>query len=57
MDKSHSGVPATLAPARNMAHAAAQPLYRAAAKNVTLMPGDEHFNLGWNAAVRTFETV
>lgn len=56
MDKSKLGAPETLAPARIMAHAAAQLLYRAAVANLAPMPGDEHSNLGWDPAQHAFQT-
>ncbi len=56
MKKSDLGSPETLASARNVAHAAAQFLYRAAVANVAPMPAYEHTNLGWNVGKRAFQT-
>lgn len=54
MDKASLGNPETLGPARAVAHAAAQLLYRTAVANIAPLPGDEHSNLGWD--VDRFQT-
>jgi hypothetical protein len=56
MDMSRLENPGRLDPARAMAHAAAQLLYRAAVANADPRPGDEHSNLGWSARLMGFET-
>lgn len=56
MTKSDLGTPEVLAPARTMAHGAAQLLYRAAVANVAPMPAHEHTNLGWNSEGHLFQT-
>jgi len=56
MTKSDFGTPEALAPARTVAHGAAQLLYRAAVANVAPMPAHEHTNLGWNSEARVFQT-
>ena len=47
MQSSDLGDPTALVDARNMAHAAAQFLYKAAVANIPKAPGDSHSNLTW----------
>lgn len=56
MDKQRFQSPVTLGPARAMAHAAVQLLYRAAVANAEPLPGNEHSNLGWNTDLGGFQT-
>ncbi len=56
MDARHLTRPETLSPARVMAHSAVQLLYRAAVANLDKRPGDDHSNLGWDAALGGFKT-
>ena len=56
MDKQRLRSPETLAPARAMAHAAAQLLYRASVANADPLPSDEHSNIGWDPDLGGFQT-
>ncbi len=56
MEHKRFGDPGRLAPARAVAHAAAQLLYRAAVANIAPMPADEHTNLEWDSAGHLFKT-
>ncbi|MEO0542171.1 MAG: hypothetical protein AAFY99_00010 [Pseudomonadota bacterium] len=56
MNKERLGDPTKLGNANAMAHAASQLLYRAAAANIVPLSGDEHSNLGWDVASRSFQT-
>jgi len=56
MDKQRLQSPETLAPARAVAHAATQFLYRAAVANADPLPGDAHSNLGWDPDLGGFQT-
>lgn len=56
LDKTAFGDPLKLAPARVLAHAGVQLLYRAATANLAPLSGDEHTNLGWDPARHAFQT-
>lgn len=49
-----SVAPADMAPARAIAHCAAQHLTKAARANLTAQPDDSHSNLGWDSDRRAF---